>query len=815
MKALLNKCLVSVFSLGLLQGSAFGDLSKEKLFSNPALISAKVSPDGRTIAYVGADDSGISNLFIGEGESLTSFTTPEITQFFWSSDSEQVLLLRDESGGGRQSLYGVDIATKGLVKYAENATVVQIAGDKKIAVIGIKNRNPYFYDLYSLDLNSGNSELLFQNDEYAKFLFDDELNLILKMRISEEDGSWKILTVSDALFMELSSEDAFQTEILSYNGKNKSVYLLDNRFSDMNQLVEKPLALGEIAKQLAVPTNSDVDDLLFIGGVPRAYASYYEQKQWHLIDPSFEKEVKFLESALGSSFEVINSSSSGDVWVVANDEPDKGKQFWRFEASSQTLVPLNASISEEGAFSKMYSMVVTARDGKELVCYYTLPKEYDKGGVVEKPIPLVVVPHGGPFKARDKYEFDPYHQWLSSCGYAVLSVNFRLSSGFGKEFVNAGNGEWGGKAHLDVIDAVEACIAKGITEKGKLAILGGSYGGYESLASLTFSPGYFACCVAICGPSNLKTVLDSLPKFWEFPSGRLGDRTVFFTKQAFITSMGGNPDDPKGNEYLQSRSPLNFLDAIQDPLLLIHGKQDHVVCENEAKQFYDRMSANHKEITYILFPDEGHGFMRFPNKMFCMDRVERFLSEHLGGAYRPVDPSIMAKSSAQVFKGEDDTMKFREEVVQKPDIWVVGIECRTVNTPERAPHDIGKLWGRFGSEGIIDKIPNKVSNDIIALYCDYEGDYTKPYTVVIGCPVGSSDAIPEGMVAKIIPGGSYTVFHAKGEHPTSVIATWGKIWSDPNLERAYTGDYEVYGEKFFSRAPQEVEVYIATAPDRS
>lgn len=293
-------------------------------------------------------------------------------------------------------------------------------------------------------------------------------------------------------------------------------------------------------------------------------------------------------------------------------------------------------------------MIVSARDGQKLICYYTLPKEVDKGGYVDRSIPLVVVPHGGPFKVRDKFQFNRNHQWLASCGYAVLSVNFRLSSGFGKAFVNAGNGEWGGKAHLDVIDAVEACIAQGIAERGKLAVFGGSYGGYESLACLTSTPDCFTCCVAISAPSNLKTVLDNVPKFWEFTSSPLSDKLVFFTKQAFITSMGGNPDDPKGFQYLQKCSPLNYLDGIKAPLLLVHGKNDHVVAEKESEQIYNSMKASNKKVTYILFPDEGHRFAKFANEMMYLDHAERFLSQHLGGGYRPVDPSILAGSSAQI-----------------------------------------------------------------------------------------------------------------------------------------------------------------------
>lgn len=643
------------------QQQVFGEVSKEELFAKPSLISAKISPDGTTIAYVGADEKGMSNVFVStknglaNREQISFFDTPDIIQFFWSGDSKRVLLLKDENGTGKLHLHGIDLRTKGHVVYTEkfsniNAKVIQISSKKNRAVIGLNNRNPHFHDLYLLDLDSGHFKLLFENNLYAKFLVSDNLELILKMRIHDEDGSWTVLTATDDTFMKLSSSEAFQTEFLSYNEKTKSVYLLDNRFSDTNQLVAKPLSAQGREEVLGGQSNSDVDDVLFINGEPKAYASYYEQKKWHAIDPSIHKDIAFLENRLGSNFEVVNSSKNGGQWIVSSGAPDQGNQFWIYDAKAQNLSLLETTKSNNDAFAKMYSMVVSARDGQKLICYYTLPKEVDKGGYVEKPVPLVVVPHSGPFKVRDRFQFNRYHQWLASCGYAVLSVNFRLSSGLGKAFVNAGNGEWGGKAHLDVIDAVEACIAKGITEKGRLAVFGGSYGGYESLASLTFTPEYFTCCVAICGPSNLKTVLDNVPKFWEFTSKPLSDRTVFFTKQAFITSMGGNPDDPKGIQYLQKYSPLNYLEGIQSPLLLVHGKNDHVVAEKESEQIYKSMKANNKKVTYILFPDEGHRFAKFANEMMYLDHAERFLSHHLGGNYRPVSSSILADSSAQVLE---------------------------------------------------------------------------------------------------------------------------------------------------------------------
>ena len=390
---------------------------------------------------------------------------------------------------------------------------------------------------------------------------------------------------------------------------------------------------------------------MLIKGKPKAYASYYTQKKWHILDPDTQKDISFLLNHVGSNFECISHDLSGNIWIIRNSIPDKGIYFWVYQRNTQSLTQISPSTSDQTErYAKMYEMVIDARDGKKLVCYYTLPIEKDLGGYTEKPIPLVVFPHGGPFKVRDKFEFNSYHQWLASCGYAVLSVNFRLSSGFGKAFVNAGNGQWGKKAHLDVIDAIEVCIAKKLTKKGKIAIFGGSYGGYESLAALTFTPEYFTCAVAICGPSNLKTVLKSVPKFWEFTSKPLSDHILFFTKQAFMTSMGGDPESDQGARYLEECSPLNYTDQIQSPLLLVHGKNDHVVAESESKQIYDNMKRRKKDVTYILFTNEGHRFSNFANKIMYLDQAEAFLAKHLHGKYRPIKKTLMAASTGHIFK---------------------------------------------------------------------------------------------------------------------------------------------------------------------
>ena len=640
---------------------ACAEITKEKLCRTSDFISAKISPDGMLIAKVGADESGIANVTImpvkGDSsfEQITFFKTPEIIQIFWSGDSKKILLLKDENGTGQLHLHGFDVVSKEHISYSEhltgvNAKVIKLSPSKNHALVGLNHRNPHFHDLYLLDLDSGGLSLIFQTDTYAKFLVSDDLKVILKMKINE-DGSWTVFLENDEIFLSLTSEEAVHTEFISYNSSRKVVYFLDNRFSNTNQITQKSIK-GSYKEEVIGGNNvSDIDEIIFIQGVPRAFASYYAQKKWHVLDRDMQKDIDFFTKNMGANFELVSQNQTGSIWIVSCSIPDKGVYFWLYERENTTLSQLSPleSTAPPVEYAKMYDMVVTARDGEQLVCYYTLPKEYDKGGYVDSPIPLVVVPHGGPIKVRDKFEFNSYHQWLASCGYAVLSVNFRFSSGFGKAFVNAGNGQWGGKAHLDVIDAIEACIVKGITEMGKLAVFGASYGGYESLAALTFTPDYFTCCVAICGPSSLKTIIESVPEYWEFTSKPLSDETKFFTKQAFITSMGGDPQDKEGTAYLEKCSPLNYLDEIQAPLLLVHGKNDHVVSERESKQIYEGMKKYGKQVTYILFSNEGHRFGNFANKLMYINQAELFLSKHLNGKYRPSENELIADSTGSIF----------------------------------------------------------------------------------------------------------------------------------------------------------------------
>ena len=441
-------------------------------------------------------------------------------------------------------------------------------------------------------------------------------------------------------------EDAFHSDFLRYDDKEKIVYFLDNRQTDTNQLKSMSIEDHQRLAIVADPKKSDVDSVLFIKNRPVAYSSYHVFKEWHVLGSDVRADFTLIQKKLGEHFEVMSQDAQNSLWLLYTNFPELGPQFWLYSRLDKTLTLLHTEYPDT-EFSKAYPLVVKARDGLELVCYYTLPKHYDCEGSVKKPIDLIVFPHGGPFKVRDYYSFDPYCQWLSSCGYAVLHVNFRLSSGLGKTLVNAGNGQWGKKAHLDVIDAVEACIEQKLTEAGKVAIFGGSYGGYETLAACAFSPDFFKCAISFCGPSNLQTVLSKVPNYWEWTLKPLSDEFGFFTKQAFITSMGGDPDTEEGRKYLESCSPRNYIDQMKTPLLLAHGIHDHIVPEAESRHIFEKLDAASKEVIYLLFSDEGHRIYEYRNKIALFDAVEKFLSRHLQGTYTPATPEIVAQSSMQ------------------------------------------------------------------------------------------------------------------------------------------------------------------------
>jgi dipeptidyl aminopeptidase/acylaminoacyl peptidase len=283
----------------------------------------------------------------------------------------------------------------------------------------------------------------------------------------------------------------------------------------------------------------------------------------------------------------------------------------------------------------------------DLVSYLTLPPAADPNhdGKPEAKAPLVLLVHGGPW-GRDSYGYNGYHQWLANRGYAVLQVNYRASTGFGKNFITAGNLQWGRKMHDDLIDSVDWAIANGITTPDKVAIMGGSYGGYATLAGLTFTPDTFACGVDIVGPSNLNTLLATVPPYW-----------ASFYEQ--LARRMGDPRTEEGRKWLTERSPLTHADKISKPLLIGQGANDPRVKQDESDQIVKAMTAKKIPVTYVLFPDEGHGFARPENSKAFNAVAEGFLAQCLGGRAEPIGDDLRG-SSISVPTGADGVLGLSE-----------------------------------------------------------------------------------------------------------------------------------------------------------
>ncbi len=379
-------------------------------------------------------------------------------------------------------------------------------------------------------------------------------------------------------------------------------------------LAEDPRA--DVAGAMVHPTEETIQAVSFT----------YARTEWKVLDPAIRGDLDYLKTVAAGDILVTSRTLDDRLWTVAfllDNGPARSYLYDRAKKQA-TFLFTNRRALEGLSLARMYPRVITSRDGLSLVSYLTLPPEADRrgDGRPDRPLPLVLLVHGGPW-ARASWGLDPEHQWLANRGYAVLSVNFRGSTGFGKAFINAATKQWAGKMHEDLLDAVDWAVRERIAQRDKVCIMGGSYGGYATLVGLTFTPEAFACGVDIVGPSNLITLLNTIPPYWE-------------PGMAMFTTRVGDHRTEDGRKLLASRSPLTFVDRIQRPLLIGQGANDPRVKQSEADQVVAAMQKKSIPVTYVLYPDEGHGFARPENSLSFNAVVEAFLSQYLGGRYEPV-----------------------------------------------------------------------------------------------------------------------------------------------------------------------------------
>jgi dipeptidyl aminopeptidase/acylaminoacyl peptidase len=645
-------------------------IPRQTLLGNPFRSSAQLSPNGTRIAFL-APREGVMNVWVAEigtpdqAVAVTAERVRPIRSYFWSPDSRQILYIQDKGGDENFLLYGVNLASGETRNYTpfENVRVLMVGMSTEIedeVLIGLNDRDPRWHDVHRLNLETGELRLERQNDGYAGFLADDELRLRVAAR-SAPDGSQLIESIDAQgdmhLVATIPAEDGLTTGVLGIPRDADYAYMIDSRGRDIGALVKLDLATGQ-TEVIASGDRADIDGVMThpATGELQAYSENYLETRWHPVGDAVRADIEFLDREAGGEWSVTSRSRDDRLWTLVVDRVSEPAAYWLYDRGKRSLEKMFTIRPDlEGhTLAAMHPVEIASRDGKTLVSYLSLPPHTDpqRTGVPAEPLPLVLNVHGGPWY-RDSFGYRADHQWLANRGYAVLSVNFRGSTGFGKEFVNAGDLEWGRKMHDDLLDAVEWAIARGITTREQVAIFGGSYGGYAVLWGMTNTPETFACGVDIVGPSNLKTLLDSVPAYW----------ASFFEQ---LARRVGDPRTEAGLALLEERSPLSYAENIRKPLLIAQGANDPRVKQAESDQIVDAMMAHGIPVTYVLYPDEGHGFAVPENNLSFFAVAEGFLAACLGGRVEPVGDDF-GGASIQVPTGAEHVPGLAEALSRMED----------------------------------------------------------------------------------------------------------------------------------------------------
>ncbi|TRO61428.1 S9 family peptidase [Candidatus Bathyarchaeota archaeon] len=640
--------ILIISSWTLYQGAKTELIPRKVLFGNPDRITVRLSPDGTKISFLAPVDD-VLNVWVGPIEDPTSarpVTIDEdrgIYRYFWSYTNEHIIYIQDKAGEENWRIYSVNVGTnitKDLTPLeGVNAQVQGVSPKFPYEIlVALNDRVPELHDIYRVNIETGHRQLIEENEGFSGYMVDDNYDIRFAYSMTA-DGGYELLEPNHEmgwdLFLRVPMEDTLTTDPIGFDKTGNHMYIIDSR--DRNTAALYQLNLENKDKiMLAENETADVDDLIIhpTEKTVQAVAFYYDRKHWRVLDEEILQDLTYLKSIADGDVEIVSRTLDDKHWIVAYILDNGPVQYYIYNHMKQKAEFLftNNQQLEELPLAKMHPTVIESRDGLNLVSYYTLPLNSHENGELRPrdPLPMVLLVHGGPW-SRDIWGYDSQHQWLANRGYAVLSVNFRMSTGFGKEFINAGNLEWGGKMHDDLIDAVQWSVDEGIADPDRIAIMGASYGGYATLAGMTFTPETFSCGIDIVGPSNLVTLLESLPPYWE-PTIEL------FTKRV------GDHRTDEGKQLLIERSPLTYVDRIQNPLLIGQGANDPRVKQSESDQIVQSMKEKEIPVTYVLYPDEGHGFAKPENRLSFYAVVEAFLSECLGGIYEPIGNDFKGSS---------------------------------------------------------------------------------------------------------------------------------------------------------------------------
>jgi dipeptidyl aminopeptidase/acylaminoacyl peptidase len=605
-------------------------IPRTTLFGNPLKTSPRISPDGKHLAYL-APVNDVLNVWVGEigkdnAQPVTHDTDRGVRFYFWAPDNQHILYIQDIGGNENWHLYASHLETKetrDLTPF-ENIQVRVIEQDKHFPnelLIGMNKENPQAHDVYHLDLTTGELTLVAKNPGNIMGWVVDSQFKVRGASATLPDGSSELLArdTQESPWQKIitwDADDALSSGAVGFTLDGQFMYLLDSRNANTGRLVRLNLATNDL-KVIAEDPHYDISNALIHPDTHEVQAIAFnrDRVEWVVLDQSIEEDFQRIRTIHRGDFSIVSRDDADTTWLLAFTADNDPVSFYSYDRKTQIATFLFENQPELSKYTLAETKPIsfTSRDGLTVHGYLTLP-------ISEEPmerVPLVLNVHGGPW-SRDTWGYNPLAQWFANRGYACLQINFRGSTGYGKDFLNAGNHEWGRNMHNDLIDGVNWAIQEGIADPQKVAIFGGSYGGYAALVGATFTPDLFCCAVDIVGPSNLLTLARSFPPYWAAFMGIWHKRV-------------GNPDTEE--EFLKSRSPLFKVDQIKIPLLIAQGANDPRVKQAESEQIVEAMKSKGIDYEYMLFPDEGHGFAKPENRLKFYATAEKFLAQYLGGRY--------------------------------------------------------------------------------------------------------------------------------------------------------------------------------------
>ena len=597
------------------------------LFGNPERTQPRLSPDGERLAYLAPKD-GVLNVWVGavggeDFEPVTDDRVRGIRMYFWAEDNRHIVYIQDQDGDENWRVYAVDPATKEVRDLTPfDGVQAQLIGKNRhfpdTLLVGLNKENPELHDVYRLALSSGERDLAAKNPGNVVGWIADRNFLVRGALAATPEGGFDLLLRENegsewSKVIGWDKEDALSSAPVGSTPDGARMYLLDSRNANAARLTVFDPEDGSL-EVLVEDDRYDIGNVMVHPDTEevQAAAVVRARPEWTVLDKGVREDFGAIKELAPGDFDVVSRDHADENWLVAFTNDDESPSYYSYnrrEKSGEHLFNAWPALDSYDLTS-MRPVSFTSRDGLRIEGYLTLPP-----GANGENLPMVLNVHGGPW-ARDGWFCHPEAQWLANRGYACLQINYRGSTGYGKEFLNAGNKEWGARMHDDLVDAVEWAVSEGVADREWVAIFGGSYGGYAALVGATFTPDVFRCAVDIVGPSSLITLIESVPPYWKPLVSTFHERV-------------GNPETEK--EFLKSRSPLFHVGNIRIPVLIAQGANDPRVKQAESEQVVAAMKEKGIDHEYLLFEDEGHGFARPENRLKFYAAAERFLAKHLGG----------------------------------------------------------------------------------------------------------------------------------------------------------------------------------------